>query len=159
FIGYDANAGTASVKGTSSSVVARVVGKVDLAGSYSVPVAVTDSYDKDGPRSVITMDGIGYWLVGPAGGLPFTILSSSTSGLIPQPPTTGLSDGRELGIFDGRLYISAMGNFSSSGVLTFASALPYGPEASTTVTGNAVQSDGFALLDVDPNVPGVDTLY
>jgi hypothetical protein len=159
FVGYDANAGTASVKGTSSSVVARVVGKVDLAGSYTVPVAVTDSYDKDGPRSVISMDGIGYWLVGPAGGLHFTIVSSSTSVLIPQPPTTDLSDGRYLGFFDGRLYASSMGNFWSSGVLTFTSAMPYGQEASTTVVGSAVQSDGFALVDVDPNVPGVDTLY
>src|SRR5215217_1879793 len=165
FAGYDADAGTANVSGTSSALTSRVVGQVDVAGVFTIGARLSDAYDLDSVRSATTVDGSGYWLAGRGGGIRHVLASASP--VASTALSNGVNDCRFVSVFDGRLYftlgIAPVPNPQGyrQGVHAFASALPTVMETPVQLPSFAVTltSSGFALLDLDPEVEGVDTAY
>lgn len=165
FTGYDADEGLASLNSTSSSVTPRIVGRVDLAGDFTIPLRLSDAYDREPVRSAVTVDGSSYWLSGRGGGIRHALASASPS--LSTVISTGVPDTRYVAVFDGRLYfslgIAPVPNPQgySQGILTLPGALPTAagmPNHLPSFTG-VLSASGFALLDLNPEVAGVDTAY
>ena len=74
--GYDAALGTASVAGTASATVNRVVGRVDSLGTVDTTTAISDSFSAGNPRSVTTDAGTNFWVVGSNSGVRLVTLGS-----------------------------------------------------------------------------------
>ncbi|WP_338865840.1 hypothetical protein [Myxococcus stipitatus] len=165
FTGFDADVGMANIASTSSATTPRVVGQMDLEGTFSIPVRLSDAYDRDQVRSASTVDGSGYWLSGRGGGIRHALPAESPT--VSTAISTGVVDTRFVSLFEGRVYFS-LGIPPSpnpqgynQGVLDFPIARPTAavapnqlPSLSTTLN-----SSGFALLDERPEVAGVDTAY
>ncbi|MFP2929924.1 hypothetical protein ACLESO_32965 [Pyxidicoccus sp. 3LG] len=165
FAGYDADVGTPNVNSTLPEQTARGVGQVDVFGNFTVPTRVSDAYTT--VRAAVTVDGSSYWLSGAAsagGGIRHAPRSTSatTSALL----SGAISNSGAMGLFDGRLFFSLAiapvpnPNGYTQGVLTFPSARPTeAGETPAQLLSAALTSSAFALLDVDPEVPGLDTAY
>ncbi|WP_164011601.1 hypothetical protein [Pyxidicoccus trucidator] len=165
FAGYDADVGTPNVISTLPEQTARCVGQVDVFGDFTVPTRVSDAYTT--VRAAATLDGSSYWLSGAAnssGGIRHAPRSTSAT---PSVLLSGpISNTGALGLFDGRLFFALAippvpnPNGYTQGVLTFPSARPTeAGETPAQLFSVALTSAGFALLDVDPAVPGLDTAY
>jgi hypothetical protein len=102
--GYDAVPGTASIAGTSSTTVNRVVAIVNVAsGSVDTSTAL-NAYTGNNPRSAVTTDGTNIWLGGAgAPGVGYTTLGSTS---VTQPSTT-VTNVRQVNVFNGQLYTSS----------------------------------------------------
>jgi hypothetical protein len=150
--------GTGSISATTAATVKRIVGRVDAAGTVDTSTALGDFADANNPRSATSTDGSGFWVAGGAGGVRYAALGAGTSTQI----SSTIANLRQLSIFDGQLYT---GTSSGSAVRigTVGSGAP-------TTTGQVISSlpglptstgspYAFVLLDLDPGVPGVDTLY
>jgi hypothetical protein len=68
------------------------------------------------------------------------------------------SNVRHIHIFGSQLYISSSSG-TSTGVLSVGSGTPTTTGQTATLLATVTNSDSFAVLDVDPNVPGMDTIY
>ena len=151
--GYDvAPGGSASFTGTTA---ARVVGRVDAAGSIDTTTALTDFATGNNPRSVASSDGINLWVAGAAGGIRYATLGATTSVQL----STTVANLRQVGIFGGQLYVS-----DSSGSAVRLGTVGTGtPTAGQTITNLAAfptagSPYGFFFADLD-GVTGVDTVY
>lgn len=65
--GYGTNAGGASLSGTTSTNVPRVIARVDGYGNIDTSTALTNWTSGNNPRSVISLDGSAFWGAGGAG--------------------------------------------------------------------------------------------
>ncbi len=130
FVGYNADAGTASVVSTTTAAVNRVVAVVDCNGAIDSTTAITDAYSANNIRSAVSSNGTDIWTGGTAsgtgGGVRYVIKGGGTSVFLndngtatPNAPTNI----RFVNIFGGQLYFSsASGTFL--GVGTVGSGLP-----------------------------------
>ena len=158
FGGYDSPIpASGSLASTPSATVNRVIGRVDYAGNIDTTTALSDWATGNNPRSVAGADGTNFWVTGGAGGVRYTTLGSATSTQL----STTVVNLRQANIFGGQLYVS-----DSSGAAvrlgSVGSGLP-------TTTGQTIVSlpgfptsggpYGFFFADLDPNVPGSDSLY
>ncbi len=149
--------GGGDIAGTGASTVPRVIARVEVAtGIYERTNALTDFASTSNPRSVTSDNGERFWVGGGTGGVRYVASVGHTTST--QVSTT-ITNVRQVNIFDGQLYVSAGGNIQMGKVGT---GLP-------TSSGNQITSlNGFAMsgssygyffADLNPNVPGVDTLY
>jgi hypothetical protein len=158
--GYAAAPGFLTVASTSTSIVNRVVCRVDAAGNVDSSTRLTTAFSGSDVRGAVTNDGSSFWVSGNATG------SSGGVWYVPLGVAGGLqvlsspNDARSVGIFGGQLYADA----AVANVFTVGSGLPTTTgQTATTLPGlpttNAASPDGFALFDLNPSVPGLDTLY
>jgi len=153
--GYDADVATASVAGTVSAAVNRVLGLVDATGKVDTRTAVT-AFSGQNIRSAVSDDGSGAWLCGSNSGVIYIPIGGTGPGTV---VSTTSANSRSLDIFGGQLYAS-----SSSGAFRFSTV---GTGLPKTAGQTMVQVSGgpatspyqFVGLDLDAGVPGIDTLY
>ena len=160
--GYQAPPGVVSVD--TSTTVTRAVAQIDANGNV-VTTAIPGAFLGGDPRSAVTVDGSEYWVSG-------TSATSNTTGgiwylpsdlqLVQMPSSTLLANARLLRIAGGQLY----GDSSQDPPYVFAvgSGLPTTTSTLTTLpgfltTGATPSPYSFVFFDLNPSVPGLDTLY
>ena len=159
--GYSAPPGTATVSLTTTDMVQRIVARVDATGNVDISTRLSTAFSAGSPRGVASDDGVNLFVCGSTGGV-YSIPYGTTGGtqILGTPANM-----RTCRIFDGQFFgSSASGAFKS----VFSVTEPDGsfpsvpgatatllPGLSTTNTSNY----GFVLLDHDPTVAGLDTLY
>lgn len=164
FTGYGrALGGSGSLAATSASVVPRVIGRLRADGLVDTRIALSDYADGNNPRSAASDDGSRVWAAGGSGGVRYVEDA-------PVPPTTStlVSSGssvvnlRQLLVAAGRLYVTTA-SMTEFRVGTVGGGLPTAPGASiATLPGIATSGTSpyaIFLADLDPMVPGPDTLY
>jgi hypothetical protein len=160
--GYGAVPGTATVASTSAASVPRVVARIDGALAIDTTTQLNAAFDGNNVRGATSADGAGFWVSGNGSGgtggvhwVPF----GTTSG---TQILTAPNSVRQVHVFAGQLYGSS-GSGAFVNVFAIGVGLPTGAgAAATSLPGLPVQGESpysFALLDRDPNVSGVDTLY
>ena len=155
--GYDAAPGTASITGSTSATVNRVIARVDASGAIDTTTALTDAISGGNPRSATSTNGTDLWIDGSVAGVRYAAFGASTSTSV----STTTANLRQLNVFAGQLYVS-----SASGTLrlgTVGSGTPTTTGQTTTNLPGFPTSGGspygFFFADLDPSVPGVDTVY
>jgi hypothetical protein len=161
--GYGVIPGTLGVKGLTTSVANRVVGRVDGSGNIDTSTAFTTNaaLSSDNVRGATSVDGTRFWAAGAGSGSTggvWAIDFAATSGA--QVLTTPKSP-KVVHIFLSQLYGSASGNNPS--LYTVGSGLPTTLTTATVLNGlptNMGQSFfSFVFFDLDSGVAGYDTLY
>jgi hypothetical protein len=148
FVGYNADAGTTGVVGTTAAAVNRVVAVVDCDGVIDSTTAFADGYSANNIRSAVSSNGTDIWTGGtasnPGGGVRYITRGGSTTVFLndngaggANPPTNI----RFVNIFSGQLYFSSSST-PFLGVGTVGTGLP-------TTTGQT-----FALLPGLPTAAG-----
>jgi len=154
-------------------LIPRVIARIDLLGNVDTSTALTDNCDYGAIRGAVTDNGTRFWTAGANasgandGGLRFAIIGASTSvnlswNQLPSRSQLPTSDNpRDVGIYDGQLYVcSGSANSIGKAVLKYGDGLPVtaNPNYIRITTDNAgVQS--FVFLNLNSNIPGIDTLY
>lgn len=154
--GYDAAAGTATVKGTASSSVKRVVDLYDYSGKLA-STTLLDAYSGDNFRSAVTLDGTTLFTGGngtsaTAGVRAGTVGESSSTRLISSPTNV-----RQVNVFDGQLYFST--GSGTTGVFSVGSGTPTTAGQTKNLIAATGSPYGFYFADLNNAVAGVDTLY
>lgn len=166
YIALTGYASTSSSGSLASSSVPRVVGIVNTANdAIDTTTAPSNFAVGNNPRSAVTTDGNGIWMGGAAGGVVYAPLGTTGAGTF-IGPSPGATNIRQVNIFGGQLYADG-----SSGGATFGSIgtglptsanqpinlLPGFPQGLADTIHQNPSSYFFA--DLNPAVPGVDTLY
>ena len=158
FPGYDAATGTASITGSTSAAVNRVIARVDVSGAIDTSTALTDAISGGNPRGAASTNGSDLWLSGTSsgGGIRYAAFGATTSTQVSSTPTNL----RMAGVFGNQLYIS-----SGAGAIRLATV----GSGTPTVTGQTITAlpgiptgnviNGYFFADLDAGVAGVDTLY
>jgi hypothetical protein len=171
--GYDAAPGTAAVAATSNSLTAtkpvnRIAGLIDASASGHVNTATrfAGAFDGNNVRGATTFDGSAVWAAGAGSGTKGVWYLSAGSAITGSTGGTQLDSSiamRWLGIFNGQLYGDSD---KGPNVFTIGSGMPTAsPATPTTLPPNYPNATtgqspfGFVFFDLDPSVPGVDTLY
>jgi hypothetical protein len=167
--GYAAAPGTGSP--TSSVTLPRVVARIDASGNVDTSTLLTGSisgsvlFGGGSARSAATVDGSGFWV----GGTGSLVGSTYTGGVwyVPFGTTTGSQVNgaatRTVGIFASQLYADG-DETNSPEVFAIGSGLPVsGLPSATELPGFPPTTTAglwaFVLLDVNPAVTGLDTIY
>jgi hypothetical protein len=162
--GYAAVPTTSAVAGTMATTVNRVVARVDAMGNVDTSTTLgTTAFSSNPIRGAATIDGTSFWATGngssSGGGAWYAPLGMPASALqIDNAP----ANMRWAGIFGGQLYgTSGSGTFVN--VFTIGTGEPTTTgQTSTSLPGMLTSMSspyGFALLDRNPAVTGLDTLY
>ncbi|MBX3463906.1 MAG: hypothetical protein KF830_12110 [Planctomycetes bacterium] len=161
--GYGVAPGTASVAGTTSAAVNRVIARIDLGGAIDSTTALVDAHNAGNIRSAVSVDGNSFWtsgagstLAGTNRGMAYVASLGATTSI--QVPAT-LTNGRVAGIFDGQLYLStaAGGTF---GVCTIGSGLPTtSGETSTLLNGFGFVTGSGSISQYDFWFADAATVY
>ena len=77
--GYGAAPGTASIAGTSSVSVNRVVARIDASASVDITTKLIDASTGNNIRGAVTNDGTAFWVAGADGGVRYAALGATTS--------------------------------------------------------------------------------
>lgn len=166
--GYDADVGRADVGNTTSTVVNRVVARVDAAGLVDTTTVMTDAYTFGTIRSAVTDDGSRFWTGGFGGTLVsngpttggtryVTYGSTGSSTRISEAPNST----RVVSIYNNQLYVTGSSD-PNRGVNAVGTGLPTTPGQPTTRLPNASSSTdpyAFVFFDRTTAISGVDTLY
>jgi predicted extracellular nuclease len=159
--GYDAAVGTASIAGTASASVNRVIGRVDANGNVDTTTALTNAFSGGNIRGVTSVDGTSFWATGSNTGVVYATFGANTGTIV----SSNVTNLRAIDIFDNQLYVS-----SGSGTNTFRGVNTVGTGTPTT-TGQVTtrlpgladatnpSSYGFVFFDLSAAVAGMDTLY
>lgn len=157
--GYDAAAGTASVVGTTSATVNRMVGIVDVTNlGVDLTTALGDAYSANNIRSSVYNDATGQIFTGgtatATGGVRETTLGGTTT----TARSTNLSNIRVVNLFNGQVYFSAAsGAFQGIGVIDLAtntaSLLPGFPTTSGPSAYDFLFTDANTLYVADDRAP------
>ena len=161
--GYAAAPGTAAVTTSTSATVNRVVARVDAAGNVDSSTRMTNGFSGDAIRGACSNDGMQFWSAGngtvvASAGVQYAALGSA--GTSTQVFAT-VTNTRACVVAGGRLYASTASG-AALRVFTIGAGLPTtAGQTGTNLPGMSTSNSpqGFALLDVDAMVPGVDTLY
>jgi predicted extracellular nuclease len=155
--GYAATPPVTGLAGTSSASVARTVGRIDFSGNVDTSTGLTDYATGNNPRSTASDDGTNLWVTGGAGGIRYATFGAATSTQL----STTVTNLRQVAIFNGQLYVS---DSSGSAVRlgTVGAGLP--TTAGQVITNlpafpTSGSPYGFFFADLNPGIPGVDTLY
>jgi hypothetical protein len=175
--GYNSQIPAASsLAGADAAVVNRVIGRVDAQANIDTTTSLNNYAAFDNPREVASDNGTRFWAVSgdgspsdpPGLGGVFYATLGATSGIT----ITGTNNAeptnlRAVNIFGGQLYVSSQQG-AARGVASVGTGLPTTPVQPIAVLpghggGNAVTASpttrDFVLLDLEPSVPGVDTMY
>jgi hypothetical protein len=154
FGGYDAAVGTASVGGSSSAAINRVIGRLDSAGVVDTSTA-GDFLSAGSLRGATSTDGSALWAAG-SNAVVYTTLGST---LKPTALLTG--NMRWLQIASGQLYVSS-GSAANRGINSIGTGTPTTATTATQLNGFAADAMssyyGFLALDRD-GMPGIDVIY
>ncbi len=156
FTGYRANAGAANPAGSGADTVNRVIGTISLGGTVNTSVAISDPALTGTIRSATSTDGSSSFYLGASSGLSYVAAPSGASTIV------GIDsrNSRQAVLAGTTLFGSATLVGNSVKVQSFGS-LPVGATTGaavvTTTTTDTV--NGTALFDLNPAVPGADTLY
>ena len=155
--GYDAAVGSASVSGSNSATVARVIGRITADGTIDTSTTTT-AFSSNSIRGVASVDGNNFWVSGGSTGVVYQALGGSGAGTTVSTTLTNL---RALGIFGDQLYEASSSGTTFSRVLAVGSGLP--TTTSTTATSlpglpTSGNYNNFFFADIDGS-PGLDTLY
>jgi predicted extracellular nuclease len=160
--GYDTGPGTASVNGTTSTAVNRVVARVDASGTVDSSTVISDTFSGGSVRGAATDDGSRFWATGASGGV--RLVSLGGAGSTTQINSAGPMNLRAVGIANGQLYVTT--GSAPTGLYAVGSGLPTSggvtatPVATySTATAGPASPNGFVALDRDAGVPGIDTVY
>lgn len=154
FMGYNADAGTPDLAGSTSASVNRtaVVFKAD--GTYSI--AKFEVFNKQSPRSIVTNDGTDFWMAGGSTGLQYGTTASATTTTLIANGT--LSAYRYVSIFNNKLYFSTSNTGTPAvrigEVANIANALPTAATTYTSLTGlptATIVPHSFVFFDTDNN--------
>lgn len=173
FAAYAAPAGNTDPSTASAASVNRVVGIVGHDGSVDTSTRLNNSFEGTGIRSAFTTNGQDIWVSGDnlggattSGGLRYTSRGWSTSNNLSRTQTTGGTptpdNVRDALIFDGQLYDSSGSSASiGKGVLRVGTGTPTAGAQSVVglTTSLNVSASSFFMLDLNPAIPGVDTMY
>ena len=156
---YDADAGTASVSGTTAVSVNRVVARLNAAGSVDTSTRFTAAFSGQNIRGAGSSDGGQVWAVGSSGGPQFTTFGLTAAG---TQVSSSPANVRTVAVHNGQLY-------GSSGSGTFVNVFTIGTGLPTTSGQTCSSLPGmpttgaspyaFVLFDQSPVVPGLDLLY
>jgi hypothetical protein len=157
FPGYAADAGTASIAGTTNlstdtMPVNRGVGRIDSTGAVDTSTRLVDAFSAGNPRGVATTDGTAFWITGNGAGSTsgtFYVTFGST-GTAVRLNTGTVTDAF---IADGQLY-----DASTSAVNAVGTGLPTTTGQTDTSITAVSSARSFAFVDTDATA-GVDTLY
>ena len=146
FAGYNALPGNGgvSVQSSSGTSVPRVVGQVDMAGTFSLAASTTVGYSANSFRSALT-DGSGnYWGIGSSSALggPY-YMAPGTPGYLQSALVTF----RAANIHNGSIHVGITGSAGSGpGVYAFG-GMPTGPATPTQVipTGTGAGTGDFEI--------------
>jgi hypothetical protein len=153
FGGYDSVPGVASIAGTASASVPRVVGVLGMNGVVDTSTSTANAFSAGNIRSATTSNGVDFFAVGSNSGVQYLTLGATSS--------TGLNTGnpqnnRTVSIAGSQLYVSgsAQGFYGVSEVGTGVSTTP--PLTITTLNGmpTAAGPSTYDFYFADPN-----TLY
>ncbi len=161
---YAAAPGTAMVSSSASSAVNRVVARFDVMGAVDTSTRLGSAFSGQSVRGATSHDGTAFWVSGngnsSTGGVHYVALGSDggSTRILDNP-----NNARFVNVFGGQLYGSAAsGAFTN--VFAIGSGLP--TDAGQTATplpgmpdGGGASPYGFAMLDMSPGIPGLDTLY
>jgi len=171
--GYDADVGTAAVPQTASTVVNRVVGRVDASAHIDTTTALSDAYsgttnNNANIRGATSTNGVDIWTTGTAqtsmaatAGSRYTTLGSTTSTQL----STTVTNLRATNIFGGQLYVSSglatfrLGTVGTGTPTTSGQTITSLPGFPTATGGNPLSPYQFFFADLDGGVAGLDTLY
>jgi hypothetical protein len=165
---YDASAGTAAVAATASATVNRLVARVDATLAVDTSTRLDAAFSGNSVRSAASTDGTAIWVAGSqgggstSGGTWYTTLGTTGGTQLTDAPSTN----RCVRIFGGQLYGSSGAPTGFPDVFTIGSGLPTTagqtatalPGLPTGMTATNMPLD-YVLLDVNPAVAGLDTLY
>jgi hypothetical protein len=147
-----------------NSSLPRVVGIINTStGAIDTSTAPSDFAIGNNPRSAVTTDGVSIWTAGGSGGVSYTTIGNTgaSTQISPSP-----SNSRQINIFGGQLYVS-----SSAGGQALLGSLGAGLPTTSGQSANPIPgfptiSDAahlnpysYFFADLNPAVPGVDTLY
>jgi hypothetical protein len=161
--GYNAAVGTAAVTGTTAAAK-RVIARINAAGTIDTSTALDTAFLGSNVRGVVSVDGTAFWAGGTAsatsGGVWYTTFGATTGGtqVLAAPNNV-----RHIGLFGGQLYgTSASTPYFSifsigTGTPTMSGATATALNGLPSATGPSPY--GFAILDRDSTVAGVDTAY
>ncbi len=152
--GYDAAVGTASVGGSMSATINRVIGRLDAAGALDTSTAA-DFFSLNNLRSVTSPDGSALWAAGSSGIVYTTFGSTATPSVL-----LGVNM-RAVRIFAGQLFGSS-GATTNHGLNQIGTGTPTSTATATLLGGFAAQPMtsfyGFLALDRD-GTAGVEVIY
>jgi hypothetical protein len=148
-----------SLNSSLGTVVPRVIARVAVDSTTDTSTALSDFASGNNPRAAVS-DGVGFWSVGGSGGVRYATLGQTTSTEI----STTVTNMRVIDIVGGNLFVSHASGTVLGRLAQVGTALP-------TVTGQVMTSIngfpiggtaspyGFAFVDLDATVAGVDTAY
>lgn len=153
--GYATGVGIASVKGTASSAVPRVVARIAADRTVDTSTTTT-SCSGDNIRSAATLDGSFYFLAGAVGGV--TRIAHGGSGLALDVSGSGVSNARTVSLIGGALYGTT--GSSTLRMFSFASAIPSGVSSVVALPGSPTATTSpYALAGTSTSGSVIDRLY
>lgn len=167
--GYDAVPGVASINSTGNlssdaTPTNRIVARVSADGTVDTTTRLVDAFNGSSIRGVASSDGTAFWATGNSGsgstgGVHYVTLGSTGTTVRVSGTQNNL---RHAHVFGGQLYVSSAAGNMTRGVLAVGSGLP-------TTTGqtavrvapfpSTLSANSFAVLDLNPDVAGPDTIY
>ncbi|WP_254508842.1 beta strand repeat-containing protein [Anatilimnocola floriformis] len=156
FPGYNSVAGTGGVAASLPTVTQRVVGRIDSAGVMDTSTGLTTITNNI--RSVTSTNGIDIWTGGSNTGVQYTTLGSTTSTVVSVSPQNNI---RTVQIVNGQL-MATTGSGSAFKIGNVGVGLPTTSGQTTTTLPNVPATGAinqFFMADLDPSIPGPDTLY
>jgi len=156
FTGYRKDAGGLSPAGDASTTTARVVARMDPNGIVDLTTALGDAFGAQPIRGATSPDGTSFYISGGANGPRYvSSLGASTSTQLDT------KNGRQISIVSGNLVL-AISAGTTRGLGTY-SGLPVSglisPSGISPTVGSSGTPQSFFYADVDPNTPGMDTVY
>ena len=163
--GYNTPPGTASLSGTTTATVNRVVGRIAASGAINTTTRITDAFSATTVRGAASVDGSSFYVVGGNSGVVSVPLGNTAA-------STGISTGsptndRAVGISRGNLYVSS-GSAPTYGVAQVGTGLPTTASQAQTLlpgfptggtTSTTASSYSFLFTDQSTAVAGNDVLY
>src|SRR5262249_7803901 len=137
--GYDAAVGTASVAGTTSAAVNRVIGRVSLMGIIDTSTALNDASNQNNVRSATSTNGTDLWISCAAGRVRYAPLGNATSVQLAANP----ANTRNVSVVGGQLFVS-------SGSNNFTCVSTVGTGAPTMAGQTVTPLPGFPLTGASP---------
>lgn len=154
FTGYRKDAGLSNPSLDIPSTTNRVIGTFDINGVINTSVAVTNAGQTI--RSATSVDGISSFYIGGGAGLGYVGAPGGAS----ASTTIDSLVTRQVNLYGNTLFASNGSNTTAQKLQNYG-VLPTGP-ASPTAVATLTNSDnihGFFACDLNPGVPGIDTIY
>jgi hypothetical protein len=165
---YVTLAGYAGAAGSATTGTTRVVGRMDAAGNVDTSTRLASSaFSGQSVRGATSLDGQNFWVSGngntSSGGVWYVPLGASGGTMGGTQIVTAPNNARLVNVFGGQLYGSA-GSVPYTNVFTIGTGTPTMAGATATSlpgmpTTTGPTPLGFVLFDLNPNVPGLDTMF